>query len=165
MNPDPNSYIARLRIDPRYQQVAPQPPTARALVVGYRACFATDPKPATPVAAFAAITPPAATTVTAPCMALISVERATQVVRVRPDGSREIGWEDDYFPIVGDPGIRWCLLPVDLSPEGRFVIADGGWAAGGYQAVLTRSTIAHAPTAPTVVAVHNTDPRTGHTRW
>ncbi|MEU1204642.1 hypothetical protein [Nocardia sp. NPDC005825] len=165
MNGDLNSYIARLRVDPRYQEVVPQPPATRALIVGYRACFATAPTPGTPVATFPAISSSAATSFPAPKLALISIERATQVVRVRPDGTRETRWEEDYFPAFGDSGIQWCLLPVDPSPDGQFVIAEGWWAATGYQAVLTRSTIANAPSAPTVVAVHNTNPRTGGKRW
>ncbi|MRH91560.1 hypothetical protein GFY24_29670 [Nocardia sp. SYP-A9097] len=164
MDGDLNNYTARLRTH-HHRELAPQPPAAVVLVVGYRACFAAAPKPGTPVIAFAAITAATTTAVAAPMMALISVENATQVVRVRSDGSSEIDWEEDPFEIFGHSGIRWCLMPVQSAPGGRFVIAPGSWVAGRYQAVLTRSTLSHAPTAPTVVAVHNADPHTGHTRW
>ncbi|WP_153809877.1 hypothetical protein [Nocardia sp. SYP-A9097] len=121
--------------------------------------------PRTQIAPFAGITPYAAGDVGTATMALISVERATQVLRVRADGRREIAWEEDYFESFGDSGTQWSLIPVDPSPDGRFIVADGSWATGGYQAVLTRSTIDHAPGAPTVVAVHNSSPYTGCKRW
>ncbi|MFE3058798.1 hypothetical protein [Nocardia sp. NPDC059239] len=155
-----NSYSARLRVDPRYVEVVSAPPVTGILVVGYRACFATAPKPSTPVAAFPTITQATTTAITAPPMALVSVERATQIIR-----DHETHWEEDYFGGFGDSGIDWCLIPVDPTFDGGFVVAEGWWAAGGYQAVLTRSVIANAPTAPTVVAVHNAHPSTGRKRW
>lgn len=158
MNGDLNSYSARLRVDPRYVEVVSAPPASSVLVVGYRACFATAPKPGTPVAAFPAITSASTTTtVAAPPMALVSIERAAQIIR-----DREIHWEEGHF---GVSGVHWCLIPVDPTVDSRFVIAEGWWAAGGYQAVLTRSVIANAPTAPTVVAVHNAHPSTGRKKW
>ncbi|MFE3230130.1 hypothetical protein [Nocardia sp. NPDC059228] len=160
MNGELNSYCARLRVGPRYVEVVSAPPASSVLVVGYRACFATAPKPGTPVAAFPAITPATTTTDAAPPMALVSIERATQIIR-----DRESYWEEGYFGIFGDSGVHWCLIPVDPTVDSRFVIAEGWWAAGGYQAVLTRSVIANAPTAPTVVAVHNAHPSTGRKKW
>ncbi|WP_327141296.1 hypothetical protein [Nocardia sp. NBC_01327] len=162
---DLHSHTARLRIMPGCEDALPEAPSGGVLVVGYRASFATAPEGGTPVAAFAAISPAATATSTAPRMALISVERATRILGSRTDGSSEIRWEENYFAGFGDSGIQWHLLPVDACPERGFVIASGAWSASGYQAVLTRSVSAEVPFAPTVVAVHNANPHTGHTRW
>ncbi|MCU1645445.1 MAG: hypothetical protein JWN03_5720 [Nocardia sp.] len=162
---DPHSHTARLRIVPGCEDALPEAPSGGVLVVGYRVSFATAPEGGTPVAAFAAISTAATATSTAPRMALISVERATRIHSRNADGNSEIRWEENHFTGFGDSGIQWHLLPVDACPERGFVIASGAWSASGYQAVLTRSVSAEVPFAPTVVAVHNANPHTGHTRW
>ncbi|MFB8005229.1 hypothetical protein [Nocardia sp. NPDC056000] len=160
-----NAHAARLRVHPRHRGTAPAPPAAEVVVIGYRARFATAPPAGAVVKSFTDITPTTTATSPVPCMALVSIEPATQVVRLRDDGTSEISWEEHDLGLLGVTGIRWCLMPVELSSTGRFVIADGTWAAGGYEAILARSTIANAPTAPIVVPVHNLNPRTGRHRW
>lgn len=162
---DLHNYAARLRVMPHCDNAIPEAPTGGVLVVGYRASFATAPESGTPIAAFRATSPAATVSSTAPRMALISVERATKVLSATADGGSEIRWEENYFGAFGDSGIVWHLLPVDASPERGFVIAPGAWCASGYEAVLTRSAIAEVPFAPTVIAVHNANPHTGHTQW
>ncbi|MEV6096169.1 hypothetical protein [Nocardia sp. NPDC051981] len=165
MKTDPTRYLARLRVTPGYEKAVPAPPSVGVLIVGYRACFAAAPAAGTPIASFEATTPVQIDAGAATAMALISVERATQRLRIRTEGGTEISWEENYFSAFGDSGTQWHLLPVDPSSHGGFVIARGAWAAGGYQAVLTRSTLIQAPFAPAVVSVHNVDPHTGERRW
>ncbi|MFE3000047.1 hypothetical protein ACFXG4_34240 [Nocardia sp. NPDC059246] len=164
MNADPSRYLARLRVMPGYETAVPAPPSTEVLVVGYRACFAAAPEPGTPISRFDAVTVGAAAQTATP-MALISVEHATQRLRIRTGGGTEISWEENYFTAFGDSGTRWHLLPVATSSAGGFIVAHGAWSASGYEAVLTRSTLAQAPFAPSVVAVHNADPHTGAQRW
>ncbi|MFE3757898.1 hypothetical protein ACFXO9_26625 [Nocardia tengchongensis] len=162
---DPTRFVARLRVTPGYEHAVPAPPSAEVLVVGYRACFATAPDAGTAIACFEDTVPVATIVGAGTPMALISVERATQRLRIRSEGGTEVSWEENYFPAFGDSGTQWLLLPVDPSPQGGFVIARGAWSASGYQAVLTCSTLIQAPFAPPVVSVHNADPHTGERRW
>ncbi|MFE3060864.1 hypothetical protein [Nocardia sp. NPDC059236] len=164
MNPDPSRYLARLRVMPGYETAVPAPPSTEVLVVGYRACFAASPEPGTPISRFDALTVSTLAQTVTP-MALISVEHATQRLHIRTSGGIEISWEENYFTAFGDSGTRWHVLPVVTSPDGGFMVAHGAWSASGYEAVLTRSTLAQAPFAPPVVAVHNADPHTGARRW
>ena len=162
---DPTRFLARLRVTPGYEHAVPAPPSTAVLVVGYRACFATAPAAGTAITSFGGVIPVPTDTGTATAMVLISVERATQRLRIRTEGGTEISWEENYSPAFGDSGTQWHLLPVEPSPQGGFVIARGAWSASGYQAVLTRSTLIQAPFAPPVVSVHNADPHTGERRW
>ncbi|WP_405494693.1 hypothetical protein [Nocardia sp. NBC_00511] len=164
MNTDPSRYLARLRVMPGYEAAVPAPPSTEVMVVGYRACFAAAAAPGTPISRFDALTARAVDRTATP-MALISVEHATQRLRIHTGGGTEISWEEYYFTAFGDSGTRWHLLPVVASSDGGFVVARGAWSASGYEAVLTRSTLTQAPFAPPVVAVHNADPHTGAQRW
>lgn len=99
-------------------------------------------------------------------MALVSVEPDSEVLVVHADGHTDTAWNEEHLPKVDLQGIRWSLLPIDIDPvDGSFVIAEGAWTSGGYQAVLTRSTREAAPGAPVTVDIHNTNPRIGRTRW
>lgn len=164
MNADLHPYTARLRVMPGVRSAPADPPSGAVLAVGYRASFATPPAPGTQVALFPTLDPAAIATSNTPWMALISVEQATQLDPTDTEGG-DIAWEALYFTDRGHTGIKWHLVPVDPEPERRFVIAPGAWRPSGYQAVLTRSLIAEVPFAPIVVAVHNTNSHTGHTRW
>ncbi|MFE3001375.1 hypothetical protein ACFXG4_41115 [Nocardia sp. NPDC059246] len=165
MNSDLDTHIARVRVDPCNQEALPPPAVAGVLVVGYRASFHDRPTAGTRITAFPRVAAAALHRPSIPTMALVSVEPATRVVRVCPDGRHETGWSEDLFPEFVGWRIRWSLLPVDADFAGGFVIAEGSWAAGGYQAVLTRSALDDAPGAPTIVAIHNTNPWTGRSRW
>ncbi|BDT97007.1 hypothetical protein IFM12276_00360 [Nocardia sputorum] len=58
MEMDSGRYIARLQTDPHYRSVLPDvAPTARVLVAGYHAAFATPPKSGTSIGVFPASTP------------------------------------------------------------------------------------------------------------
>lgn len=164
VNTDPSRYLARLRVIPGYETAVPAPPSTEVLVVGYRASFAAAPEPSTAIAHFDALTVRAVAQTATP-MVLVSVEHATKRLRIRTGGGTEISWEENYFTAFGDSDTRWHLLPVTTSSDGGFIVAPGAWSASGYEAVLTRSTLAQAPFAPSVVAVHNADPHTGMHRW
>ncbi|MGO4612967.1 hypothetical protein AB4305_03315 [Nocardia sp. 2YAB30] len=161
MGTDLDSYTARLRADPRYGPYLPDTAADidRVLVAGYHAAFATPPPPGTVIAVFPGIDHTAAAC-GRPVMALVRVEHATQVVTVHADGSSQTRWENDSFG--GLPtGIGWRLSPAVPDTAGRWVIAEGRWAAGGREAVLPRSVTAQVPGAPAVVTVHEQDPQTG----
>jgi hypothetical protein len=159
---DLSPYTARIRVDPHY---APYPPDSgplpSMLVVGYHAAFATGPRPGIPIAVFDGL--PARILVEGiAALALVRVEYATEITTVGPDGVSEIGWASDPFGI-GLPEFGWRLVPAQRT-GGRWVIAQGCWAAGGRQGVLPRSLTTQVPGAPTVVSIHDHNPHTGN-RW
>ncbi|MGV9678834.1 hypothetical protein ACWDSJ_26420 [Nocardia sp. NPDC003482] len=165
MNIGHHSYTARLRVPPGYADVLADPgPHAAVLVLGYRAAFATHPDPGTVISAFRGIdTHTAQRSALAP-MALIAVEIATAVLTTGPDGSTETEWEADPFAIFGRTGFHWYLTPAEPAPDGHLRLTERRWAASGYEAILPRTVLAHVPTAPPTVPVHDRDPHTGAQR-
>ncbi|WP_433622098.1 hypothetical protein [Nocardia sp. CA-120079] len=163
MGAELHAYTARLRTDPRYEPCLPEDArTVEGVVVaGYHAAFAAPPRPAIAVAVFGGLD--LARSGPAAVMALVRVEHASQVITVNDDGSSRIHWETNTFGQLST-GISWYLAPAELASDGRRVIADGRWAAGGRQAVLPHSVTVFVPGAPPVVDVHDHDPRTGR-RW
>ncbi|RDI45306.1 hypothetical protein [Nocardia mexicana] len=163
MSVDLGSYTARVRVQSGYIGAVADPgPDTAVVVVGYRAAFATHPRPGTPIAAFPGIDTAEVAAGGAAPVALIAVEIATQVVT---PGISETRWEHDPFGIYGTTGFHWYLAPVDPTPGG-FVLTAGSWAASGYEAALTTTLTRQAPTAPAVVRLHDKNPHTGtRRRW
>ncbi|MFF7941553.1 hypothetical protein ACFZC5_17720 [Nocardia gamkensis] len=160
MGSDSSRYLARLQTDPRYRSVLPDvPPTARVLVAGYHAAFATPPRPGASIGVFPGVDP---ATAGAGVMALVRIEYATHVTVDDGGGSRDL-WQSQLFGRL-PTGYGWRLLPAELDERGRWVIARGNLASSGVQALLPRSVSTQVPGAPVAVAVHDLDPHTGR-RW
>ncbi|BDU00981.1 MULTISPECIES: hypothetical protein [Nocardia] len=160
---DSTHYLARLQTDPQYRSVLPNlAPTARVLVAGYHAAFATPPRPGAPIGVFPGVDPDAARAGAAVVMALVRIEYATRVTVDADGGSRDI-WQQQLFDRL-PTGYGWRLLPAQLDERGRWLIARGNLAASGLQALLPRSVSIQVPGAPVAVAVHDLDPHTGR-RW
>ncbi len=161
---DSNRYLARLQTDPQYRSVMPDvAATARVLIAGYHAAFATPPQSGTSIGVFPGVDPFPAVAEVAAVMALVRIEYATQVDTLDKDGGSRTGWQRQLFDRL-PTGYGWRLLPAQLDHRGRWVIARGNLAAGGSQALLPRSVSTQVPGAPIVVAVHDVDPHTGR-RW
>jgi hypothetical protein len=157
---DSTLYLARLQTDPRYRSVLPDvTPTARVLVAGYHAAFATPPRPGASIGVFPGVDP---ATAGAGVMALVRIEYATQVP-VDDDGGSQDLWQSQLFDRL-PTGYGWRLLPAALDERGRWGIARGNLAASGVQALLPRSVSIQVPGTPVAIAVHDLDPHTGR-RW
>ncbi|MFI9410129.1 hypothetical protein [Nocardia gamkensis] len=163
MGIDSTHYLARLQTDPQYRSVLPNlAPTARVLVAGYHAAFATPPRPGASIGVFPGVDPATAGAGVAGVMALVRIEYATQVTVDDDGGSRDL-WQRKLFDRL-PTGYGWRLLPAELDERGRWVIARGNLAASGVQALLPRSVSIQVPGAPVAIAVHDLDPHTGR-RW
>ncbi|MGY1899798.1 hypothetical protein [Nocardia gipuzkoensis] len=137
--------------------------TARVLVAGYHAAFATPPQSGTSIGVFPGVDPFPAKTGVAAVMALVRIEYATHVDTLDKHGGSRTGWQRQQLDRL-PTGYGWRLLPAQLDHRGRWVIARGNLAAGGLQALPPRSVSMQVPPAPIVVAVHDHDPGTGR-RW
>ncbi|MFF3228873.1 hypothetical protein ACFYV7_39195 [Nocardia suismassiliense] len=158
-------YTARTRIHPDYAPYLPASTLGadRVVVAGYHAAFATEPRPDTVISVFGGLDLDTARAEHIPVMALVRLERATQVITPGADGARRIRWEQGIFG-GAFAGVSWYLAPTALDGRRRCVIAVGWWSADGRQAVLPRSVIVTIPGVPTVVDIRDHDPHTG-TRW
>jgi hypothetical protein len=137
-------------------------PTARVLVAGYHAAFATPPRPGASIGMFPGMAPATAGPAGAAVMVLVRIEYATQVPVDDDGGSRDL-WQSQLFDRL-PTGYGWRLLPAEPDARGRWVIARGNLAASGVQALLPRTVSTQVPGAPVAVAVHDLDPHTGR-RW
>jgi len=151
MSGDLAAYTARRAL--RVHGMRPPAADAAVVVVGYRTAYDVPPAPGVVIVPFRGLDPEALARTGTPAMALIAVESPTAV---------RFGARISQFPSMAGPLRRtegtefaWYLIPVDPTPGGRFTIARGPWQDSGHDAVLTRTLTRHAPTAPTLVAIHD----------